>query len=147
MNIVIDTIESTVKLIGFTKMPSFRIHFNSAIFGGIARFVPASGIPDQCKGSLFSVEICQEYVTDFRILDQANLARVDSTGEDGCFHVCGAIHAVMDCSEPVGNRITYVAVGDAIFTLTLADTRGLKPNEGTVVDFIVHDISLWDDEI
>jgi hypothetical protein len=53
----------------------------------------------------------------------------------------------MDCSELAGNRITYAAVGDAIFTLTLADTCGLKPNEGTVVEFIAHDISLWDDEI
>ncbi|MEN9866574.1 MAG: hypothetical protein RL748_2164 [Pseudomonadota bacterium] len=147
MNIVIDTIESTAKLIGFTNMPSFRVHFSSAVFKGIARFVPASGTSDQCKGSQFGVEICQEYVTDFRILDSPNLARIDSTGEDGCFHVCGAIHAVMDCSELAGNRITYAAVGDAIFTLTLADTCGLKPNEGTVVEFIAHDISLWDDEI
>lgn len=147
MNIVIDTIESTVELIGFTKMPSFSVRFHSAGFEGIARFVPASGTSDQCKGSQFGVEICQEYVTDFRILDSFNLAKVDPTGEDGCFHVCGTIHAVMDCSEPAGSRITYVAVGDAIFTLTLADTGGLKPNEGSVVEFIAHDISLWDDEI
>ena len=147
MNIVIDAIESTVKLIGFTKMPSYRVHFNSAIFEGIARFVPASGVPDQCKGSQFGVEIGQEYVTNFRILNIPNLEQIDSTGEDGCFHVRGVVHAVMDCSEPPGNCITYVAVGDAIFTLTLDDSGGVKPNEGTVVEFIAHDISLWDDEI
>jgi hypothetical protein len=147
MNVVIDDIESAVKLIGFMKMPSYRVNFSSAIFGGIARFVPASGVPEQCMGSEFSVEIAQESVTNFRILNDPVSEGIDSTGEEGCFHVRGIVHAVMDCSEPPGNRITYAAVGDAIFTLTLDDTGGLRPNEGTAVEFIAHDISLWDDAI
>jgi hypothetical protein len=65
----------------------------------------------------------------------------------GDFKVHGTVCHVSFPPEPVGNRITYVQAGDAEFFLTLQDIGDLRPETGTTVEFIVHDLSMWDEAI
>jgi len=62
----------------------------------------------------------------------------------GDFKVRGIVRYLAFPSEPVGNRITYIQAGEADFCLALEDIGDLRPEVGTIVEFIVHDLSLWD---
>ncbi|MDE2419786.1 MAG: hypothetical protein KGO49_01215 [Gammaproteobacteria bacterium] len=61
------------------------------------------------------------------------------------YHVRGEVDAISYHSEPKGNRTTYIVAGCTTFALTLADIGSLRPNEGEIVEFDVHGLSLWDE--
>lgn len=101
-------------------MPSFRVQFRGAKFGGAARFVPASQLADAEPGTKFDVEISQ---------------------------VCGILSSIEYFSEPANNQYTNVVAGDALFGLALRDIGALRPAIGAAVKFVVHDVTLWDEAI
>jgi hypothetical protein len=148
VHIVIDCIDKdSFALRGFTPTPSFRVRFSSQTFGGTARLVPASELADVKTDSEFEVEIAQESVTGFRITEMSGSIGVEPLLPLGDFKVRGTVRYVSFPSEPVGNRITYVQAGDADFCLALQDIGDSRPETGTTVEFIVHDLSLWDEAL
>lgn len=148
VHIVIDGIDKdSFALRGFTPTPSFRVRFTSQTFGGTARLVPASELADVKTGSEFEVEIAQESVTGFGVTEKSGGIGVEPLLPLGDFKVCGTVRDVWFPAEPVGNRITCVQVGDADFCLTLQDIGDLRPEIGATVEFIVHDLSMWDEAL
>ena len=59
----------------------------------------------------------------------------------------GTVRAVSLPTALVGNRTTCVQAGDADFCLALQDIGGLRPEAGTTVEFVVHDLSMWDEAL
>ncbi len=148
MKIIIEKIDGeSVLPIGFAKLPSFLVNFRSSSFSGIARFVPASGRPENCEGCEFEVEIAQDSITEFCIIEGIVTPSVEIMDATGSFKVCGVISSVMALTDPIGGQFTFVAVNDALFTLTNNDMSNLRPDVGTSVAFIVHDMSFWDEAI
>lgn len=145
MIIFIDEVDSESFLpIGYTNLPSFFVKFKSACFDGVARFVPASGLPADCAGHEFGVEIAQDFVTDFKIVSGGEVLKVEPLEKVGSFRVCGEVRGV---PKPTEGQTTTVVIGEAYFTLTLDDIGKIRPDVGDVVTFIVHDLSLWDETI
>lgn len=148
MHIVIDWIDKdSFALRGFTPTPSFRVRFSSQTFSGTARLVPACDLADMKPGAEYEVEIAQESVTGFRVADISANMGIEPLLSPGDFKVRGTVRYVDFPSEPVGNRITTVEVGDAEFCLALQDIGDLRPEIGTAVEFIVHDLSMWDEAL
>ena len=148
MHIVINSIDrDSSALRGFTPTPSFKVRFSSNTFGGTARLVPASGFADAKPGDEFDVELAQESVSGFRVSEVSRPLGVEPLLPLGDFKVRGTVRHVSFPSEPVGNRITDVHVGGAEFCLTLQDIGDLRPETGTTVEFVVHDLSMWDEAI
>jgi hypothetical protein len=88
MIILIDEIDSESFLpIGNTNLPSFVAKFRSTYFDGIARFVPASGLPQNCVGHEFGAEICHESVTDFQIVTEGAVPEIASLDRTSSFRV------------------------------------------------------------
>ena len=148
MHIVIDSIEpDSFELRGFTPHPSFRVRFHSQAVSGSARLVPASGMPDAGPGSEFDVEIAQKSVSAFRVCERHGSPRIQPLAHHGDFQVSGVVCLVVHPSEPPGNRITHVEAAGALFVLDLKDIGDDRPEAGACVEFIAHDVALWDDVI
>ena len=98
-------------------------------------------------GSEFDVEIAQESVSEFRLSEKSGNVCVEPILPLGDFKVRGIVRYLSLPSEPVGNQITYVQADEADFCLALKDIRDLRPAVGTTVEFIVHDLSMWDTAI
>ena len=79
--------------------------------------MPASELADVKTGSEFEVEIAQESVTGFGVTEKSGGIGVEPLLPLGDFKVRGTVRDVWFPSEPVGNRITCVQVGDADFCL------------------------------
>lgn len=145
MRIVIHSIDTnSLSLRGVTPTPSFSVKFSSQPFSGTARLVPAVEISDVKTGAEFQVEIAQESVTGFRLSEMSGDVYVEPILPLGDFQVRGIVRFLLFPAEPVGNRITYIQAGEADFCLALKDIGDLRPEVGTIVEFIVHDLSLWD---
>lgn len=148
MHIVIDSIDKeSFELRGFTPQPSFRIRFTSSTFAGIARLVPFSGLADAKPGDEFDVEIAQESVSEFRLSEPSGIVGVEPLLMPGDFKVRGIVRFVSPPSEPAGNWDIYVQVGGADFVLPLQNPAILRPDVGAEVEFVVHDLSLWDESL
>lgn len=148
MHIVIDNIDNdSFAVRGFTPTPSYRVRFTSQTFSGTARLVPACVLADVTPGARYEVEIAQESVSGFRVADISANIGVEAILPPGDFKVRGIVRYVDFPSEPVGNRITAVQAGDAEFCLALKDIGELRPETGTAVEFIVHDLSMWDEAL
>ncbi|MBD8655261.1 hypothetical protein IFT68_06425 [Oxalobacteraceae sp. CFBP 13730] len=145
MIIFIDEIDSESCFpLGYTNLPSFIAKFKSAEFEGVARFVPASGLPQDCAGHEFGVEIAQDSITDFQIVSGGAGSAIEPLSMTGSFRVRGKVRG---SSGPAGRETTTVAVGEAFFTLTPDDVGQLRPAIGDTVIFILHGLSLWDEVI
>jgi hypothetical protein len=148
MKIFIDKIDrASVLAIGFAKLPSFLVHFSSTSFSGSARLVPGSGRLEDCEGHEFEVEIGQESVSEFCVTKPTKTTSVEALGTAGSFRVHGIVSYVLTTTEPIFNAFSDVTAGDAIFSLSLNDTGGLRLDVGTSVTFIVHGLSFWDEAI
>lgn len=130
--------------LGYTGLPSFVVKFHSSGFDGVARFVPATGLSQDCVGHEFGVEIAQDSVTDFQIIAGGAVPEIVYLDKLGSFRVRGAVRGV---PRPNGGQTITVAVGEAYFTLTLDDIGQIPANVGDTVMFTVHDLSLWDEVI
>lgn len=148
MHIVIHNIDNdSSALRGFSRMESYRVRFSSQTFSGTARLVPACDLAEIKPGADYEVEIAQESVTDFSVADISANIGVEPLSPPGDFRVRGTVRHVDFPSEPVGNRITYVQVCDAEFSLALQDIGDLRPEIGTAVEFTVRDVSMWDEAL
>jgi hypothetical protein len=133
---------------GNMRVPSFLAQFDSAGFSGSAWFVPASGSSSDCLGQRLDVELSHERITQVSLEGgQGFETRVKPLPTPGTYHVAGTVSSVVPLEEPTGEAIVSVSAGDATFTLTIAELRGIKPALGTHLSFLVHDLSLWDEAL
>lgn len=147
MRIIVEYIDkNSFELRGYTPTPSFKVQFSSKVFAGVARLIPYSGAPDAVSGAQFDVELNQEAVTGFRMCDVRHPC-VDPLVNLGDFKVRGIVHHVAFHSEPPGNHLTYVNVLEAVFMLGAEDTGAFRPAIGSGVEFIAHDLSMWDEAL
>ncbi|HEX8611159.1 MAG TPA: hypothetical protein VF800_07700 [Telluria sp.] len=148
MKITIEEIDSaSMRPIGYTPQPSFVVHFRSAAFGGIARLVPAVERAKDCLGQEFIVEICQGSVTQFGVLDQPAMNAVEALDTPGSFKVTGILQSQSVPSDPDGQRHAFITAGEACFCLSQDEMGGLWPEPESVVAFIAHDVTLWDEAL
>ncbi|QYF91767.1 hypothetical protein KY495_13265 [Massilia sp. PAMC28688] len=146
MNIIIEEIDPhSLELRGFTPSPSYLVQFTSQAVTGRARLVPASGLPDARPGDQFLVEVAQESISGFRECAKPRSQRMIPLAHAGDYEVQGVVEIVSHPSGPAGNRVTYVEACGVLFTLELSDMGLFRPEVGTCVEFVVHDMSLWDE--
>ena len=131
------------------RLPSFPVQFHSSLFSGQAMFVPASGDWKHCLGQSFEVEIDQEKVTGFKVLETSSLLAplITAITETGDFQVFGTVIVVASIAEPDGEQIITVKAGDAHFTFPKSELQISRLSEGDAVAFTVHEMSLWDTAI
>lgn len=68
MNIVIESIDSdSFALRGYTPAPSYKVRFNSEVFEGVARLVPACEVEDISPGATFFVAFAQESLSALKL--------------------------------------------------------------------------------
>jgi hypothetical protein len=147
MKISIAGIETrTATPIGHTKMNSYPVHFKSAMFEGLARFVPGGEDLETYLNREIEVEISHEKISGLRTVNSLEHQVTPLTQVFG-YHVRGEVKLITPHSEPAGNRTTYIVAGDAVFALTLSDIGAVRPREGETVEFDVHGLSLWDELI
>jgi hypothetical protein len=147
MRIIIESIDKdSFELRGFTPMPSFNVQFSSEVFSGVARFIPFSGAADADVGAEFDVELNQGAVTGFRLCE-VSIPSIEPLSTLGDFKVRGIVRHVPSPSEPPFNRTTWVSVGKANFELDAEETGGRRLAIGSGVEFVVHDLSMWDEEL
>ena len=147
MRITIETIDTaSEQKLGHMQVPSFLVHFRSSVVNGQARFVPAERKYQRSANRVFDVEINQESVTGFRLVEREELREgVVSLPEPGAFRVRGVVSSVLPISETEGNVLVSVDAGGALFHLERADLCNSIPSEGDAVAFDVHEVSLWDE--
>jgi hypothetical protein len=147
MKVSINSIDaSSEKPLGYTPMPSFLVHFQGTAFSGVARLVPASGLPTNCVGAEFDTEIAQESISDFQVVESTD-PTVSYLGQPGVFKVLGRVVGVSPVTEPQGGFIVTVVVNDAFFMLTHADLDFKRPEVGAMVEFTTRELALWDEVI
>jgi hypothetical protein len=147
LKIAIDEIDAaSSKLLGYTPLPSFLVKFHGSTIKGVARLVPASGIADAGPGDEFVVELAHEAVSNFAVLNRDVPPSIVSTSAAGDFKVIGPVSFLSKTASQDIQGV-YVAVGDASFALTLEEMGGVLPSIGTMVEFVVHDVSMWDEVI
>lgn len=147
MRIIIEIIDKdSCELRGVTPMPSFNVQFSSDIFSGVARFIPFSGAADADVGAEFDVELNQKAVTGFRLCE-VSCPSIEPLLALGDFKVRGIVRHLASPSEPPFNRTTWVSVGKADFELDAQETGGWRLAIGSGVEFNVHDLSMWDEEL
>ena len=150
MRITVESIDQRgERRLGCMQLPSFPVQFSSATFSGKARFVPAGSDWQRSIGQTFEVEINQENITNFEVLEASVLQETSVTAQTqpGDFRVCGVVIAIVSIAEPDGEQIITVKAGDALFNLTRTELRIAHLSEGSAVAFTVHDMSLWDEAI
>lgn len=147
MKILVDKVYSdSAQPIGFAKLPSFQVHFQSDLFSGLARFVPASGECGGCEGGEFEVELDQDSVTDFRLREGADLS-IEALAEPGAFGVIARVRDIVQSNDEAVGQYFHVANGDVVFTLSEDDIGASIPPVGALVSFTVKGLSLWDEAI
>jgi hypothetical protein len=147
MQIFIDIV-SAVKpeAIGYTKMPSYPVHFKSLGFEGWAKFVPFGENPKDYLNKELEVEIAYESIVGLHLCQRRQQKVVPLSKRFG-YHVCGEVITISHHSEPAGNRTIYVSAGDADFALNFSDIGNLEASKGDMLEFEVHGLALWDEMI
>ena len=147
MKIFIDIVdEAKPEAIGFTKMPSYPVHFKSLGFEGWAKFVPFGENAEGYLNQELEVEIGYKRIVGLRVC-QRRQQKVEPLTERFSYHVCGEVTTITHHSEPPGNRTMYVSVGDADFALNCADIGNLEASKGDMLEFEIHGLALWDEMI
>jgi hypothetical protein len=146
MRIIIDGLDpSDEKRIGFTSMPSYAASFSSSLVSGTARFVPASDTPMLCVGEVFDVEVSQEMISEFEVLQSSSiLESVAMRPQANGFIVHGVVSSIEPINEPPGQQCIVVVAGEAHFFLSRTEIGDIDLSVGDAVRFIAHDVALWD---
>lgn len=149
MRIIIDSLDlSDEKRIGFMSMPSYAASFSSKLVSGTARFVPASDTPMLCVGQVFDVEVSQEKISEFEVLQSSAISEsVAMRPQANGFIVHGVVSSIESVSEPPGQQCIVVVAGEAGFFLSRTEIGNIDLSVGDAVRFIAHDVALWDEAI
>ena len=101
---------------------------------------------DAVAGDEFIVELAHESVTDFNVTAGMVQPSVACAIVPGDFKVVGEV-CFLDSAASGAICGAYIAVGDATFALTLEEMGGVAPSIGTMVEFVAHEVSMWDEAI
>jgi len=137
---------TTEKLVGAAGQRSFIAQVRGERFSGTCRFVPFQEDPSSCVGNAASVVLSQESVTDFRITDNERIS-ITALREFSAYRICGVVASVAVAQSNGGQTLINVSVGDAYFYLTDTDTGGVSVAVGTHVEFVAHEVCLWDEAL
>lgn len=147
MQIQITAIDlTTEKLMGASGQRSFVAQVRGERFSGTCRFVPFQEDPLSCVGNAASVVFSQESVTDFQITDDERIC-ITALREFGAYRICGIVASVAVAQSNLGQTLINVSVEDAYFYLTDTDTAGVSVSVGAHVEFVVHELCLWDEAL
>ncbi|HEX8172535.1 MAG TPA: hypothetical protein VF824_18515 [Thermoanaerobaculia bacterium] len=120
-----------------------RVTFASALVRGMARFHAASD--GEIVGRTFDVELDHERVSELARCEDA--PSVVALPETGAFRVCGEVVSIVPLSDEEDDAVIAVAAGNATFDLVPEDLRGMRLALGDRVTFVVHGLSLWDENL
>ena len=137
---------TTEKSVGAAGQRSFVAQVRGEGFSGTCRFVPFQEDPLSCVGNSVSVVLSQESVTGFQITDNERIS-ITALREFGAYRICGIVASVAVAQSNDGQTLVNVSVGDAYFYLTDADTAGISVSVGAHVEFVVHELCLWDEAL
>ena len=132
---------SKVIQVGDTAL-GYKGEFTCPIVSGAAIFVPYSG-REEClvPGVSLSVETSQEGVSNFRILSTHSEHSITPLDQAGDYCIIGTVSLNGD------NEVFYIDVGDFNFIVDIDESEGIIPQKGDTVEFIIHGLSLWDENI
>jgi len=142
MKITITAIDlASERPMGNIKAPGYKVHFTSSLAVGTAVFVPARTASLEMQGQSFWVELNQETVENLvRLPDDSSQHPVfASTSQSGDFNVRGVITSVVP--------FITASAGDASFILASDELGDITLQEGDWVEFLVRELSLWDEAI
>ncbi len=120
----------------------YNVTFECPIVSGEAVLVPYSGREDSLiDGAVLSVETSQEAVTEFKILTNIIAHSIKPLSKSGDFFIVGSVDLNGD------DEVFYIDAGGFSFMLDIDETKGIIPQKGDIVEFIVHGLVLWDENI
>ncbi len=141
------------RTLGYMRYPSVLVGFTSSVMTGSAWFVPASDDRQGIVGQSFGVEINQESVSAFKVVEQSEdqSHSVIPLPIRSCFQVCGIVTSVdvfnMAYKNPEYDPVIQIRVGDAHFFTTKAACGLDVPTNGQTVIFNANELSLWDEAL
>lgn len=132
---------SKVILVGDTAL-GYKGKFTCPIVSGAAILVSCTGREETLvlRASL-SVETSQEGVTNFVILSNQSDHSIIPLDQAGDYRVIGTVSLNGD------DEVFYIDVGDFTFIVDIDETEGIIPQKGDTVEFILHGLTLWDENI
>ncbi|NHZ91459.1 hypothetical protein F2P45_20975 [Massilia sp. CCM 8733] len=142
-----DIDSASMRPVGYAQLPSFVARFRSVPFSGVARLVPAYDNPRDCLDLELGVQITQGSVTDFRVIGLPAIVGADALDIPGSFKVCGILESQSPPSETGEGRYAFIAVGEASFCLSEQEMGGMWPEPESIVSFVAHDVTLWDEAL
>lgn len=120
----------------------YRGQFRSSLISGSAVLVPyTKGEQALLAGNCISVETSQESVSEFRFVSPELNPCIRAIDPPGDYAVVGTI--ILN----TGDYCFDIEVEELTFALDDEDTNGRVPEIGQRVAFVVHGLSLWDENI
>ena len=142
MRIEIITIDrSEVLQVGDTGL-GYWGKFACTMVSGTAIIVPYSNREDSLvPGASLSVETSQEGVANFEILPYQRDHSIIPLEKAGDYRVIGTVDLSGD------DEVFYIDAGGFTFTVDIDETKGIIPQKGDTVQFNLHSLTLWDENI
>lgn len=120
----------------------YKVVFSCPMVSGGAVLVPYNGLEERLvPGVVLSVETSQEKVTDFKIVSDPRDETISKMDQHCDYKIVGTV-----CLNSE-DEVFYIDVGDFTFTLDVEETGGIKPKKNDKVEFSIHCLTLWDENI
>ena len=142
MKITITAIDlASERPMGNIKAPGYKVQFTSSLAVGTAVFVPARTASLEMQGQSFWVELNQETVENLVRLpgDSSQHPVLASTSKSGDFNARGVITSVVPFITARADDASFILASDELGDIAL--------QEGDWVEFLVRELSLWDEAI
>ncbi len=148
LKITIEDIQlNDVQPLGYMRLPSYAVLFQSSLVSGWARFVPARDNPLGYVGETLQVEVNQESTSQFVHSSTASEALVTPLATLGDYRIRGTIASIDSISDPPDGFTVVISVGETAFCLSHLDIDRRNLSVGATIEFTAHEVSLWDEEI
>ena len=142
MRIEIVDIDRSERILVGESFLGYKVTFSCPLVSGAAVLVPYTGFEDKLTpGASLSVETSHEKVTNLNIINDSFNDSISKTAKEGNYQIVGTVGLNIE------DEVFYIDVVDFTFILDVEETEGVKPKKSDRVQFLIHGLTLWDENI